>query len=501
MRNSCYVIIIAAFTLVENACSLLVGRTPSAPGVYLVPLRRESVPVRRHGKVASFKTSYSGIVRMGTPAQEFRAVFDTGSGHIVLPAAECQSEACKLHRRYNMTSSSTAVPINIDGSEVAPGAMCDQVTIGFGTGEIKGEFVKDRFCLGPPSNGSAVGASANEGDSDMQPDPCTEASAVAAVQMSTQPFKTFQFDGILGLGLSSLAVAPQFSFVHLLSTSMQLGSNHFGIFLTDGEEGEESEIAIGGHNSDRLLEPLTWSPVAQVEMGYWQVQIKAIRVDGVTLDFCEDGTCRGVVDSGTSHLGVPAPFDKQVSELLTQDAGDLLDCRLADAPTVEIELQSMNLTLYSDTYMRRLPLREGVSVGSLSGVTMNSSASGGASNSGSSQALAEVNDADAKRYCRPRLMPVNLPAPLGPKLFILGEPVLHRYYTVFDWAQPQVAFGLARNAINTRDRSQIASSKGELPDEMEVLLMQQSSTVKLANQELLDEAVFVQVRLTVMRRV
>ena len=33
---------------------------------------------------------------------------------------------------------------------------------------------------------------------------------------------------------------------------------------------------------------------------------------------------------------------------------------------------------------------------------------------------------------------VKLPEPLGPKLFILGEPVLHRYYTVYDWEQKKV---------------------------------------------------------------
>ena len=34
---------------------------------------------------------------------------------------------------------------------------------------------------------------------------------------------------------------------------------------------------------------------------------------------------------------------------------------------------------------------------------------------------------------------VKLPEPLGPKLFILGEPVLHRYYTVYDWEQKKAA--------------------------------------------------------------
>jgi len=45
-------------------------------------------------------------------------------------------------------------------------------------------------------------------------------------------------------------------------------------------------------------------------------------------------------------------------------------------------------------------------------------------------------------------MSVNLPKPLGPNLFILGEPVLQRYYTVYDWAERKIGFGLAANAHN-----------------------------------------------------
>merc|ERR1719506_685799 len=85
-----------------------------------------------------------------------------------------------------------------------------------------------------------------------------------------------------------------------------------------------------------------------------------------------------------------------------------------------------------------------------------------------------ANDAPGSvpRFCRPRLMPVNMPAPLGPKLFILGEPVLHRYYTVFDWAGPKIGFGVANNKRNTQDRSQITDRIGSLPKDVEVFLMQ-----------------------------
>jgi len=115
---------------------------------HVIGLRRESVPIYRRGKVASFKTSYSGVLSIGTPPQEFRVVFDTGSGHVVLPAVECRSEACLVHKRYNMSASSTAAAINSDGSAVPEGELSEQVTIGFGTGEVTGEFSRDRVCFG-----------------------------------------------------------------------------------------------------------------------------------------------------------------------------------------------------------------------------------------------------------------------------------------------------------------------------------------------------------------
>jgi len=295
------------------------------------------------------------------------------------------------------------------------------------------------------------------------------------------------------MGLSSLALSKEFSFFDILSRSGRIGTHHFGVFLTEGEDGEESEIAMGGHNAARTLEPVAWTNVVNAEMGYWLVEIKAVRVGGVELDVCKDGTCRGVVDTGTSHLGIPGPHDKEVVDLLTAPAGDMLDCRLADLPTLEIELPGLNITLYPDTYMRRLPLREDVNVDSAKGVTMPEKGELEKSEVSEVSTTTTTPSPDSEkpgeagsvaRICRPRLMPVNMPAPLGPKLFILGEPVLHRYYTVFDWgvqgegvqgeAGPKIGMAVANTKRNTMDRSQITDRIGELPKDVDVYLMQQN---------------------------
>mmetsp|Transcript_21515 Transcript_21515/g.49021 ORF Transcript_21515/g.49021 Transcript_21515/m.49021 type:complete len:81 (-) Transcript_21515:92-334(-) len=42
-------------------------------------------------------------------------------------------------------------------------------------------------------------------------------------------------------------------------------------------------------------------------------------------------------------------------------------------------------------------------------------------------------------------MSMELPAPIGPKLFVLGEPVLRKYYTVYDGQRLRVGVGRARH--------------------------------------------------------
>jgi len=238
-------------------------------------------------------------------------------------------------------------------------------------------------------------------------------------------------------------MTPEFSFPHRLGASEPRANTQFAVFLTE-EEGQ-SEIALGGHNANKLASPLLWAPVALQEMGYWQVYIKEVRINGKALPACEDGTCRGIVDTGTSHLGVPGPQLREFVDLLSVDVSDpIMDCRKTTGPTVEFVLNAdLSLKLHPVDYMRPLSLDVGTNVGLSSGKPV---LAGVRTQTASSDSVmtADANGQVAKvKTCTPRAMPVNLPAPLGPKLFIMGEPLLSKYYTVYDWEQKKVGFGLA----------------------------------------------------------
>jgi len=439
-------------------CGILVLSTASSDKLaeaakpHLIQLRRELYPVRRGGKVVSHKASYSGHVRLGS---FYRVVFDTGSGHIIVPSVQCTTPTCLKHKRYDIRASPTATAIQSNGDAVLPGERVDQVTIGFGTGRVTGEFVRDAVCIGSPPSADAADKNISLS--------CITAQIVTAIDMSRQPFQFFDFDGIVGLGLPSLSLAANFSFFDLFSRSKHLGSRQFAVFLTDGENGEESELALGGYNPQRFEGDLSWAPIVQPKLGHWLVEIVAVRVGGKKLDICHDSMCKGILDTGTSHIGIPASHYSQVADLLTHKAGTLEDCRQSEAPVLELEMKGFRLTLYPDSYMRKLPLSKAIDVESKGGVSPTSHLRD-MRKSNDTNATVNKTAADttgAEKMCKPKLMPVSMPKPLGPNLFILGEPLLQRYYTVFDWTSPSAGFAVAARAsanAHSAQKKDLASS-------------------------------------------
>merc|ERR1740121_617969 len=105
--------------------------------------------------------------------------------------------------------------------------------------------------------------------------------------------------------------------------------------------------------------------------------------------------------------------------------------------------------------MRQLPVPPDMNVGSKQGVTMTSHSkaedpAAAGHNSDMSVVKRANGQGNADLVCRPRIMAVNLPAPIGPDLFILGEPLLHRYYTVYDWSAERVGFGISATEKNEK---------------------------------------------------
>merc|ERR1719311_644967 len=174
-------------------------------GPFGIKLQRQQMALHSQGGVMHYKSAYYGKVSVGEPPQEFEVVFDTGSGHLVLPSTMCHSAVCKKHRRYRRKMSTTSTDIDYDGTPVAPKTARDQITVSFGTGEVTGVFVHDHVCLvsdgAPPKpDGAEAGrpSAASASASEAAPMPkgrrgCVDLRMVVATEMTAEPFGSFEF--------------------------------------------------------------------------------------------------------------------------------------------------------------------------------------------------------------------------------------------------------------------------------------------------------------------
>lgn len=476
----------------------LADASPTTGKVFTVKLERQRMHLYTEGDEDYFRSAYYGTIQVGTPAQNFTVVFDTGSGHLVLPSMYCHSSTCAAHSRYRRSASRTAKDIDYNGELVQPGQARDQITVSFGTGEITGVFVEDIVCIRgediteetvieamaagnhkyaddldllhqerttvyegdegasaslpqlvqpgdsseasldlavslPDADARALANAADADEEGLLPKGCMKLRFIAATAMSEDPFKSFQFDGVLGLGLEGLSQTPDFNFLEVVADSVAdwggVSQPHtFAVFLAESFY-EDSQITVGGWSRRHLREEISWNPVEDPEMGHWIIKVKGLRVGNEALKFCEDG-CKAVVDTGTSLLSVPSPIFPELYEMLKHRASLNGDCP-AHGPQLHIEFENYTVTIGPPEYARgerrqNFKPRPRLFPNSAVNVT---------------DTKKKASRADV--WCKPTLMTLDLPEPLGPKLFILGEPVLRKYYTVYDAKQKRVGIGRA----------------------------------------------------------
>jgi len=493
-------LLVPLLLLTGSLGSLCVHATENAitQGPFSVKLQRQQIPLHAEDGIVHHKSAYYGQISVGSPnPQEFEVVFDTGSGHLVLPSIMCRSHTCLNHRRYRRRSSLLAVDIDVDGSHVQPGQARDQITVSYGTGEITGVFVQDQVCLGPasskrerkPSPAGVVGssllqvervklreapapsedesasvtdASSNSGGARHTPHGCLDLRLVAATSMSDDPFSSFQFDGVLGLGLPSLSQTPEFNFLESASyggawTSLVPNADQmFGVFLAKSDA-EESDITFGGWQPSHMIQgsELAFCKVQEPELGYWQMEVYAIRANGTLLDFCKDG-CRAIADTGSSLLGVPTTLGEILIDLLRHPiSGGTCG---GPGPVLEIDLGNFTILLDPADYARPEFLDEDEGAPDDAVAANSTEPEQGTELSAEFPNVPGVSESE-ENACVPMVMFIDLPEPLHPRTLILGEPVLQRYYTVFDANQRQVGFAPALHAASAGSSVQTVRSE------------------------------------------
>lgn len=331
---------------------------------------------------ALYASEYYGELAIGSPPQRFKVVFDTGSGNLIVPSISCEDEACALHTRFDANASSTAVLLQ--SVDAKPGNRSLSPT-------RPRDSVTITFGTGEVS-GSFVHDHVCVGSL------CASMRIITAMNESKDPFRDVPFDGILGLGLPQLAEAQGFSMLDSLITKGVLKQNLFSVFFSR-DEAHGSEILFGAIDEERAMGDLMWAPVTNP--GFWQFAIADVCLNGEPSGLCGSSGCQAALDTGTSLVAGPTRHIRHILDKLRVAP----DCSNFDnLPHLGFAIGGAVLDLAPHEYVDK----------SVDGCVLG-------------------------------LMALDVPPPRGP-VFILGDPFLRKYYTVYDRERLRVGIALAKHS-------------------------------------------------------
>lgn len=229
-------------------------------------------------------SQYYGDISLGTPAQTFTVLFDTGSSNLWVPSVKCgfSQIPCWVHRRYDSGASSS---YRSNGSDFA---------IQYGTGSMEGFLSEDVM---------------NIGDIQVQGQVFAEATKEPGLT-----FLTARFDGILGMGLAEISVNGVIPPFYNMVKQGLVPEPVFSFWLNrDPSDEEGGQMVLGGVDSSHFVGEHTWAPLTR--RGYWQFKMGALEVEEHEDDpLCADG-CQAIADTGTSLIAGPA---EEVQKLMDQ---------------------------------------------------------------------------------------------------------------------------------------------------------------------------------------
>jgi len=219
-------------------------------------------------------------ITIGTPPQTFKVVLDTGSSNLWVPSSECGSIACYLHTKYDSSSSST---YKKNGTAFE---------IRYGSGSLSGFVSQDVMTIGDLKIKDQIFAEA------------TEEPGLA--------FAFGRFDGILGLGYDTISVnkIPP-PFYNMIDQGL-LDEPVFAFYLSDTNNGDDSEATFGGVDESHYTGKITTIPLRR--KAYWEVDLDAITFGDSTAELENTGV---ILDTGTSLIALPTTL----AELLNKEIG------------------------------------------------------------------------------------------------------------------------------------------------------------------------------------
>jgi len=257
---------------------------------------------------------YYGPITIGTPAQEFSVVFDTGSSNLWIPSKTCPlyDLACQLHNKYDNTASSSYVK---NGSSFV---------IHYGSGSLSGFVSKDVVTVGS-----------------------AEAEGQLFAEATSEPGASFiaaKFDGILGLAFPSISVNHITPVFNTLWETGKVEKNLFAFYLNrDQSSSIGGSLDLGGIDDSHYTGEIVYHDVVMEK--YWTLELASVAYDGKDLGV---KASYAAIDTGTSLIAAPTKIATQINSLIgatTIGPASTVDCSTVDS------LKDMTFTFNGHDYV------------------------------------------------------------------------------------------------------------------------------------------------------
>nr|XP_058926483.1 pregnancy-associated glycoprotein 2-like [Kogia breviceps] len=278
--------------------------------------------------------AYFGDITIGTPPQQFKVLFDTGSGNLWVPSIYCSSAPCRTHEVFNPHKSTTFRP------------SAQHVDLTYGSGRMVGFLGYDTVRIGK----------------------LIDMGQPFALSQSQFGMEHAPFDGMLGLAYPSLAIQGTTPIFDTLRRRGLIPQPVFAFYLSTQKE-NGSVVMLGGVDHRYHKGELQWIPVSGNH--YWQITMSRITMNKVVFG-CFRG-CQAIVDTGTSYIVGPSRLINTMRRLIGTRLVNheyAVSCSsVARLPTIVFTINGKDYPVPPQAYIRKSP--RGLCLSTLAGGTEN----------------------------------------------------------------------------------------------------------------------------------
>ena len=254
------------FLSVSSFITIPIHRKIKPPSINLLPESQILSSVPTYSVANYYNFQYAAIFSVGTPAQDFKMVLDTGSSWIWVPSVGCDCHPADSH--FNSSDSSTFI------------SSTTVIELNYGQGYVSGTYSKDVVAAGSLSVKNQAFVLSTE-DSDLG---------------------DLKADGLLGLAFNGLSGGNP-TFIENLKLQGEIDHEIFSLYLSNfNDYNTQSEFTIGGYDEKKYSiggqKVIDINPLSP----YWTCTLNEARFDGQVVG----NEALAILDIGTSALFGPS---------------------------------------------------------------------------------------------------------------------------------------------------------------------------------------------------